>query len=66
MDPDAIFSLESPAAPNGGRQAGLGVTDDPFAPLAVRMRPRELDELVGQAHLLGPRRHCGGWSTASG
>jgi putative ATPase len=24
------------------------------APLAVRMRPRELDELVGQEHLLGP------------
>ena len=23
------------------------------APLAVRMRPRELDELVGQEHLLG-------------
>ncbi|MEK6278603.1 MAG: AAA family ATPase, partial [Actinomycetota bacterium] len=24
------------------------------APLAVRMRPRDLDELVGQQHLLGP------------
>ena len=28
---------------------------DPGAPLAVRMRPRSLDEVVGQAHLLGPR-----------
>ena len=28
---------------------------DPGAPLAVRMRPRALDEVVGQEHLLGPR-----------
>ena len=27
---------------------------DPAAPLAVRMRPQTLDELVGQAHLLTP------------
>ncbi|HLM04884.1 MAG TPA: replication-associated recombination protein A [Blastococcus sp.] len=30
-------------------------TVDPGAPLAVRMRPRALDEVVGQQHLLGPR-----------
>ncbi|UOY02787.1 replication-associated recombination protein A [Blastococcus sp. PRF04-17] len=30
-------------------------TPDPGAPLAVRMRPRALDEVVGQQHLLGPR-----------
>jgi len=30
------------------------VSDDPNAPLAVRMRPRTLDEVVGQRHLLGP------------
>src|SRR6266545_4159541 len=30
-------------------EAGL-----PNAPLATRMRPRTLDELVGQEHLLGP------------
>ena len=29
-------------------------TVDPHAPLAVRMRPRTLDEVVGQTHLLGP------------
>src|SRR5687767_10347567 len=29
-------------------------TDDPNAPLAARMRPRTLDEYVGQEHLLGP------------
>jgi len=28
-------------------------TVDPQAPLAVRMRPRTLDEVVGQSHLLG-------------
>jgi putative ATPase len=27
---------------------------DPTAPLAERMRPRSLDEFVGQAHLVGP------------
>ena len=27
---------------------------DPRAPLAVRMRPASLDEVIGQAHLLGP------------
>ncbi|MFB7875048.1 replication-associated recombination protein A [Nocardia sp. NPDC056064] len=27
---------------------------DPGAPLAVRMRPRALDEVIGQQHLLGP------------
>lgn len=31
-------------------ESGLSV--DPHAPLAVRMRPRSLDELVGQSHLL--------------
>ena len=33
-------------------ESGLSV--DPHAPLAVRMRPRSLDELVGQSHLLTP------------
>src|SRR3954469_1711519 len=44
---------------------GEGTPDavDPGAPLAVRMRPRALDEVVGQQHLLGPRaplRRLGG------
>ena len=38
--------------------AGPGTRRTPVppgeAPLAVRMRPRSLDELVGQEHLLGP------------
>ncbi|MFV0430540.1 MAG: replication-associated recombination protein A, partial [Arachnia sp.] len=32
----------------------LGGSQTQSAPLAVRMRPRTLDELVGQQHLLGP------------
>jgi putative ATPase len=31
-----------------------GFTDDDNAPLAVRMRPRSLDEVIGQQQLLGP------------
>lgn len=27
---------------------------DPFEPLAARMRPRNIDEYIGQSHLLGP------------
>ncbi|WP_026917828.1 replication-associated recombination protein A [Gordonia shandongensis] len=41
----------------------------PAPPLAVRMRPRSLDEIVGQDHLLGPRsplrRLIGGSGAAS-
>ncbi|MDP9068796.1 MAG: replication-associated recombination protein A [Actinomycetota bacterium] len=29
---------------------------DQYAPLAARMRPRSLNEVVGQQHVLGPRR----------
>ena len=32
----------------------VGIPTDSHAPLAVRMRPRTLDELQGQAHLLTP------------
>ncbi|WP_405138543.1 replication-associated recombination protein A [Nocardia sp. NBC_01388] len=39
-------SDEFEALPPAGREG--------FAPLAVRMRPRNLDEVVGQEHLLGP------------
>jgi putative ATPase len=34
---------------------GAAPAVDPGAPLAVRMRPQSLDEVVGQQHLLGPR-----------
>ena len=54
---------ETPA-PRAGRKAGRkGTTPRPYvgfdepsadAPLAARMRPRTIDEFVGQEHLLGP------------
>ncbi|MHA7207717.1 replication-associated recombination protein A [Arthrobacter sp. MDT1-65] len=41
---------EADASAAGTRAAGAG---RPRSPLAVRMRPRSLDEVVGQQHLLG-------------
>ena len=51
MDGDALFDVPVAAA----RAPGGGSLADPAhagSPLAVRMRPRTLDELVGQDHLL--------------
>jgi putative ATPase len=61
MDADGLFTLDPPAGPAraaggqavGGPPVGFG-PPLPDAPLAVRMRPRSLDELVGQDHLLAP------------
>jgi putative ATPase len=55
---DALFEA-APAVPatGGGALAGSGSLSGAghaSAPLAVRMRPRTLDELVGQQHLLAP------------
>jgi putative ATPase len=47
---DALFDA-APAAPRPGGGALAG-NAHASAPLAVRMRPRTLDELVGQEHLL--------------
>src|SRR5262245_37180347 len=53
MEPDSLFSLDDATGaargPNSGFAAPAG-----DAPLPVRMRPRSLDELVGQDHLLDP------------
>ncbi|MGW1345007.1 replication-associated recombination protein A [Kribbella sp. NPDC002412] len=47
--------FEIPGAPAPARGGGsLADMDHTAAPLAVRMRPRSLDELVGQGHLLAP------------
>ncbi|MGH3567343.1 MAG: replication-associated recombination protein A [Pseudonocardia sp.] len=46
MSTDGLFDLDEPT-PVQDRVAAT-------APLAVRMRPRSLDEVVGQAHLLRP------------
>jgi putative ATPase len=43
------------AVPTGpGLTGSLGEAAGTHLPLAVRMRPRTVDEIVGQAHLLGP------------
>ncbi len=56
MDGDALFDVPAgaPAAAGAGRGGGGSLADPAHAgsPLAVRMRPRTLDELVGQDHLL--------------
>ena len=46
-----LFSVATPALGSGG---ALGEIGHPGLPLAVRMRPRNLDEIVGQQHLLAP------------
>ncbi|SHL25914.1 putative ATPase [Pseudonocardia thermophila] len=64
MDPDGLFDIdEAPPTAAGVDQPGA------TAPLAARMRPRTLDEVVGQAHLLRPgaplRRLVEGGTAAS-
>ncbi|MEU6861498.1 replication-associated recombination protein A [Glycomyces sp. NPDC046736] len=54
MDTPGLFEIAGPAEPersSGILGTGTATGDEP---LAVRMRPRTLDELVGQDHLLGP------------
>ncbi len=46
---EGLFEMGGTAAESGGTLAGNAHTS---APLAVRMRPRTLDELAGQQHLL--------------
>ncbi|WP_035749630.1 MULTISPECIES: replication-associated recombination protein A [unclassified Glycomyces] len=53
MDAPGLFEINGPQEPRQSGILGTGsATGD--EPLAVRMRPRALDELVGQDHLLGP------------
>jgi putative ATPase len=53
---DGLFDLSPEAEGTGGTGSGgaLAGNTHSSAPLAVRMRPRTLDELVGQRHLLAP------------
>ncbi|WKK63387.1 replication-associated recombination protein A [Corynebacterium sp. P8-C1] len=60
-DPAGAGSTGSPgqSGSGGGAAASRGTAffdAGSAAPLAARMRPRTLDELVGQEHLLGPGR----------
>ena len=48
-----LFDDDPPPAPSDRRRAGAV---DPSAPLAERMRPRTLDDIVGQEALLAPGR----------
>ncbi len=49
-DTAGLFDVE----PDAQASASAADNPDPSAPLAVRMRPRSLDEVVGQEHLLKP------------
>ncbi len=63
-DADGLFELDEPAPASEHAERPRAT-----APLAVRMRPRTLDEVVGQAHLLRPgaplRRLVEGGAAAS-
>jgi putative ATPase len=60
MDPDALFPLgdsggvRTAAGSAGGDGAAGFAPPRPDSPLPVRMRPTDLDQLVGQDHLLAP------------
>ncbi|GAA5188923.1 replication-associated recombination protein A [Rugosimonospora acidiphila] len=56
MEMEGLFALDQPAPPGAPLAGGsTGFTaPGPDSPLAVRMRPASLDELVGQDHLLAP------------
>ncbi len=47
---DGLFDVPGEPASTGGATGPVGAS----SPLAVRMRPASLDEVVGQDHLLGP------------
>src|SRR3954469_9965839 len=67
MDTEGLFEIDEAAEPSAEEPAPTG--GSALRPLAVRMRPRTLDEVVGQAHLLRPgaplRRLVDGGSAAS-
>lgn len=50
MAQESLFGGDVPSAP----QAAGAAESAAAAPLAERLRPRTLDEVIGQAHLLGP------------
>ncbi|MFJ5694665.1 replication-associated recombination protein A [Arthrobacter sp. NPDC093125] len=66
--PDAADGTAGKAAA-GGRASGASRNAVPRSPLAVRMRPRTLDDVVGQQHLLGqgsPLRQLAAGADAGG
>ena len=47
-------SLFDDGGDEGGDQTRRRDRDDPQAPLAQRLRPADLNKVIGQRHLLGP------------
>ncbi len=54
MSGDDLFRSKPPAAATAPTESSGGPTPAANAPLASRMRPRHLDEYVGQLHILAP------------
>jgi putative ATPase len=54
VDSEGLFDVPTPLPPRAEGGGSLADAAHASAPLAVRMRPRTLDELTGQQHLLGP------------
>ena len=48
------MSSDAPSLFDAATEDGGSVVDDPTRPLADRLRPRALDDVVGQDHLLAP------------
>ena len=53
MSDDSLFEVPGEQAGSVGNAADSYFHPGAHAPLAVRMRPRTLDEVVGQSHVLG-------------
>src|SRR5437868_8663897 len=56
MDQPSLFAEDSPEPEEAALRPGSGLAADAqgHQPLAARMRPRRLDEIVGQVHILKP------------
>src|SRR5213595_4125560 len=54
MSDDGLFDLPEAPPSTGTGGGSLSGNTHASSPLAVRMRPASLDELVGQQHLLAP------------
>ena len=52
--PESLFDVPGHDSPTGARPDGPSDPVPGPGPLAVRMRPTGIDEVVGQQHLLGP------------
>ncbi|HET8639444.1 MAG TPA: replication-associated recombination protein A [Solirubrobacterales bacterium] len=53
MGDEQLFDTDVPGGPDGEASPGIGSAPAAGGPLAVRMRPRRLEEVVGQEHVLG-------------